>query len=359
MSFLYNWVHALCAAGGIISALYALFNGVSPPNKSKTNDKNEDDAVHFGLGRVIAIVLTAAFLVLFLVMFNYTPVPNLVNLSKQDAIKSLYAADLEVNFPEDTPEDAIVITQSIAKGKPVAKGSTITLKFKARPTESPETSEPETTAPTTEPTEGPGPTIIDVVPGDVLTIGTYAGKSLDWKVLDVSGTKAFLLSTKVVKDIKYHDQEGTVTWGECSLRKWLNGSFLTTAFSKDEQAAILTTTVDNGADQGKQDWSNTGSGETKDKIFLLSYVEFVHYVEGTDFSICEAAYSTKPGEDKRVELLDNGTEAAFWWLRSPGVNGKQAAFINFEGKCFSNYATNWYLSARPAMWVDLEKLENL
>lgn len=198
-----------------------------------------------------------------------------------------------------------------------------------------------------------------VVPGDVLTIGTYAGKSINWKVLDVRDHKAFLLSTKVVKDIKYHDLEGTVTWGECSLHKWLNGAFLTTAFSKDEQAAILTTTVDNGTDQGNPEWPNPGSGNTKDKIFLLSYAEFKRYVESTDFSICEAAYSTKPGEDMRVELLDNGTEAAFWWLRSPGVNGKQAAFINFEGKCFSNYATNWYLSARPAMWVDINKIDEL
>ena len=203
------------------------------------------------------------------------------------------------------------------------------------------------------------PTTKEVVPGDVLTIGTYAGKAINWKVLDVRDNKAFLLSTKVVKDIKYHDQEGTVTWGECSLRKWLNGTFLTTAFSKDEQAAILTTTVDNGTDQGNPEWPNSGSGNTKDKIFLLSYAEFKRYVEGSDFSICEAAYSTKPGEDMRVELLDNGTEAAFWWLRSPGVNGKQAAFINFEGKCFSNYATNWYLSARPAMWVDINKIDEL
>ena len=197
------------------------------------------------------------------------------------------------------------------------------------------------------------------VPGDVLTIGTYAGKAINWKVLDVRDHKAFLLSTKVVKDIKYHDQEGTVTWGECSLHKWLNGSFLTSAFSKDEQAAILTTTVDNGTDQGNPEWPNSGSGNTKDKIFLLSYAEFKRYVEGSDFSICEAAYYTKPGEDERVKLLDNGTEAAFWWLRSPGVNGKQAAFINFEGKCFSNYATNWYLSARPAMWVDINKIDEL
>lgn len=198
-----------------------------------------------------------------------------------------------------------------------------------------------------------------VAPGMVLTIGTYEGKSIDWRVLDVQGHKALLLSTKAIESIKYHTEDGTVTWGESYLRDWLNGVFLITAFSEDEQAAILTTVVDNSTDQGNPGWRNPGCGNTKDKIFLLSYAEFKHYVEGTDFSVCEAAYYTKPGEDERVKLLDNGTEAAFWWLRSPGINGKQAAFINFEGKCFSNYATNWYLSARPAMWVDINKIDEL
>lgn len=199
-----------------------------------------------------------------------------------------------------------------------------------------------------------------VVPGDVCTFGTYEGKPIDWKVLDVQNNKAFLLSTKALECIKYHNIEHeTVTWGSCSLREWLNGTFLATAFSNAEQAAIITTTVDNGTDQGNPEWTNTGSGQTEDQVFLLSYAEFVRYVKGRNFSVCEAAYSTKTGEDTRVQLLDNGTEAAFWWLRSPGENGKQAAFINFEGKCYSNFATNWYLSARPAMWVDLEKMENL
>ena len=342
-------------AGLVISTLGALISYVT---SSQTKEKKTQKIFGGLAGFFVAVLLV--FLVAHLWMKQYTKVPNVVNLPKNDAISSLYAADLEVNILPGTMEDGIVISQDPMRGEIVSTGYAVNLELKpAQGTTEPSGTEPPTTSePATEPKKPPEPTETPH-PGDVLTIGTYAGKSLDWKVLDVSGTKAFLLSTKVVKDIKYHDQEGTVTWGECSLRKWLNGSFLTTAFSKDEQAAILTTTVDNGADQGKPDWSSTGSGETKDKIFLLSYVEFVHYVEGTDFSICEAAYSTKPGEDKRVELLDNGTEAAFWWLRSPGVNGKQAAYINFAGECFSNYATNWYISARPAMWVDLEKLANL
>ena len=331
-------------AGLIISTLGALISYVT---SRQTKEKNTQKIFGGLAGLFVAVLLV--FLVAQLWMKQYTKVPNVVNLPKSDAISSLYAADLEVDIPSGTAENAIVISQNPTKGEIVDTGHMVSLKFKAQSSESPETSEPGDT----------GSTIIDVVPGDVLTLGTYAGKSLDWKVLDVSGTKAFLLSTKAVKDVKYHDiEEVTVTWGECSLRKWLNGSFLTTAFSKDEQAAILTTTVDNGADQGNPVWPNSGSGNTKDKIFLLSYAEFKRYVEGSDFSICETAYSTKPGEDIRVKLLDNGTEAAFWWLRSPGANGKQAAYINFAGECFSNYATNWYISARPAMWVDLEKLAN-
>lgn len=336
-------------AGLIISVLGALISYVT----SRQAKGEKTQKIFGGLAGLFVAVLLV-FLVAQLWMKQYTKVPNVVNLPKSDAISSLYAADLEVDIPSGTAENAIVISQNPTKGEIVNTGHMVSLKFKAQTKEPPTTSEPasEPKKPS-EPPETPHP-------GDVLTIGTYAGKSLDWKVLDVSDTKAFLLSTKAIKETAYHDtKEVTVTWGECSLRKWLNGAFLTTAFSKDEQAAILTTTVDNGADQGNQEWSNSGSGDTKDKIFLLSYAEFKRYVEGTDFSICEAAYSTKPGEDDRVKLLDNGTEAAFWWLRSQGINGKQAAYINFEGKCFSNYATNWYISARPAMWVDVEKLANL
>lgn len=336
-------------AGLIISALGALISYVT---SHQTKEKKIQKILGGLAGFFVAVLLL--FLVAHLWMKQYTKVPNVVNLPKIDAISFLYAADLEVDIPSGTAENAIVISQNPAKGEIVGSGHMVSLKFKAQPAEPPETK-----TQTTKPTEDPDPTITEVVPGDVLTIGTYAGKAINWKVLDVRDNKAFLLSTKVVKDIKYHDQEGTVTWGECSLHKWLNGTFLTTAFSKDEQAAILITAVDNGTDQGNPEWTNSGSGDTKDKIFLLSYAEFKRYVEGSDFSVCEAAYSTKPGEDVRVELLDNGTEAAFWWLRSPGENGKQAAFINFEGKCFSNYATNWYLSARPAMWVDINKIDEL
>lgn len=323
-------------AGLIISALGALISYVT---SHQTKEKKIQKIFGGLAGFFVAVLLL--FLATHLWMKQYTKVPNVVNLPKIDAISLLYAADLEVDIPSGTAENAIVISQNPTKGEIVGSGHMVSLKFKAQVIQS---TESKTTT---------------ISPGDVLTIGTYAGKSINWKVLDVRDNKAFLLSTKVVKDIKYHDQEGTVTWGECSLRKWLNGTFLTTTFSKDEQAAIITTTVDNGTDQGNPEWPNSGSGNTKDKIFLLSYAEFKRYVEDSDFSICEAAYSTKPGEDMRVELLDNGTEAAFWWLRSPGVNGKQAAFINFEGKCFSNYATNWYLSARPAMWVDINKIDEL
>ena len=87
----------------------------------------------------------------------------------------------------------------------------------------------------------------------------------------MSGTKAFLLSTKAVKDVEYHDiKEVTVTWGECSLHKWLNGSFLTTAFSKDEQAAILTTTVDNAVRTKEIRYGRIPEAETQKTRFFCS-----------------------------------------------------------------------------------------
>lgn len=61
-----------------------------------------------------------------------------------------------------------------------------------------------------------------------------------------------------------------VTWETCTLRTWLNDTFLNKAFTSDEQSAIISTTITNE----KNSNSNTAGGNTTtDKIYLLSETE--------------------------------------------------------------------------------------
>lgn len=120
---------------------------------------------------------------------------------------------------------------------------------------------------------------------DCVYFGNYVqtdteGDSKDpikWRVLSVDGKDAFLLADCVL-DMKPYDISGeeNVSWETCSLRKWLNGEFLETAFNEEEQQAIIETKVKTEAhgDDPYYDEDNiTGKIETEDKIYLLSPAE--------------------------------------------------------------------------------------
>ena len=140
----------------------------------------------------------------------------------------------------------------------------------------------------------------------------------------------------------YHEEGGAVNWSECSLRVWLNDTFLGTAFSMDERAAILETTVDNGPEQGRADWIADGGAETRDRIFLLSYHE---------------AFEVYFGSDGDRTCLLTGVASGhgafgWWWLRSPGEIRRFASVVDKTGQA-NEYSVVSVGAVRPALWVDL------
>ena len=68
----------------------------------------------------------------------------------------------------------------------------------------------------------------------------------------------------------YHNEWVSITWQNCSLRAWLNGTFLSTAFTSAEQAKLQTVTVK----AEDNPYYGTGAGnDTQDKVYLLSIRE--------------------------------------------------------------------------------------
>ena len=127
----------------------------------------------------------------------------------------------------------------------------------------------------------------EVSAGSYVTFGTYPQTAegndntpIEWLVLHVEGDRAFLLSRYGLDAKPYNVEHTEITWEECTLRAWLNGEFLSRAFSEKEQAAILLTDVDNSRDQSfHNDYIKANSGnDTQDKVFLLSYAEARDYL---------------------------------------------------------------------------------
>lgn len=139
----------------------------------------------------------------------------------------------------------------------------------------------------------------------------------------MDGNDAFLLADQNL-DAKPYNEEGTdVTWATCTLRTWLNGTFLNTAFTSAEQTAIKNTTVVN---EDNSYYGTEGGVNTTDKVYLLSIAEASNTAYGfngefnTESETREAkntAYAKECGASTctSTEYEGNG----YWWLRSPGL----------------------------------------
>jgi hypothetical protein len=201
----------------------------------------------------------------------------------------------------------------------------------------------------------PGPTV-DSQAGDIVGFGGY-----EWRVLEVSGGKALLLSEYVLEHRPYNEEWVNVTWETCTLRSYLNGEFYD-SFSPDDRARMVQTRNSNKDNQ----WLGTpGGNDTDDYIFLLSLEEVVRYFgdsgqlanrpEGVweiydHYNGARIAYSAV-----ETPWGQPAGSASWWWLRSPGRISSSAAGVYFGGNlyvggCGVGYD---YGGVRPALWLNL------
>ena len=194
--------------------------------------------------------------------------------------------------------------------------------------------------------------------GKTVTFGAYEqdnntsnGKEeIEWIVLANEGNQSLLISRSALDCRQYNTKYTDVTWESCSLRTWLNGTFLKEAFSAEEQKAILTTKVDNSKSQGNSSWSTSGGNNTEDKVFLLSYAEAGKHFSSNSDRICKpTAYAKAQG------AYTNDSGNCWWWLRSPGSTQDGAASVSTGGSLGSSDTVGSVNDAvRPAFWLNLE-----
>lgn len=207
--------------------------------------------------------------------------------------------------------------------------------------------------------------------GNYVTFGTYpqtkAGNDatpIEWLVLAQDGDKALLISRYGLDAQPYNKDNTSVTWETCTLRTWLNSTFYNKAFSSAEQAAILTTNVDNSKSQCYSGWNTSGGNNTQDKVFLLSYAEANKYFgvtyansSNTKSRVAPTAYAIAHGAwTSSSNKTADSTCAGWWWLRSPGFNQLYAARVFPGGSLFDLGVSSGSGSVRPALWVNIEAL---
>lgn len=186
---------------------------------------------------------------------------------------------------------------------------------------------------------------------DTITFGNYYQTDnsikdpIEWLILKTNGNTTLIVS-KYNLDAKYYNSEDTeVAWKISTLRKWLNSTFYSTAFSQKERSAIITKNLSNPRQKGKK---------TKDKLFLLSAEDiwnedygFVsddsRQCQNTEYAEMQGAFSDEMG---------NGE----WWLRSSYSEEECLDYIKITGEVNWNdyYVDTEKLGVRPAMYINLD-----
>ena len=210
------------------------------------------------------------------------------------------------------------------------------------------------------------PTISNgVTTWDCIYFGNYyqsnssTKEPIKWRVLSVNGNDAFLLADQNLDAKPYNEKYTDVTWATCTLRTWLNDTFLNTAFTLAEQAAIRNTTVVN---DDNPYYDTEGGVNTTDKVYLLSIAEASNTAYGfngefrTESETREAkntAYAKECGAwtSASTEYEGNGD----WWLRSPGDGSGDASDVGSNGYGSSTGFSVYFDgdAVRPALHLNL------
>ncbi len=192
------------------------------------------------------------------------------------------------------------------------------------------------------PTATPRPTTV----GDTFKFGHYEqdndtsnGKEgIQWEVLDCdkSNNRILVLSVKGLHTMKYHKNNNKTAWGDTSVRKWLNGTFLK-SFSSDEKDSIIKTNV-------------SGSN---DYCFLLDANQVKKYLK--------EPYRCKATKQAKAEgaYINSDYKTSSWLLRLD-VAENRIAWVGGAGKLYTpngkngeNYMTSKDNVVRPAMWLKI------
>lgn len=193
---------------------------------------------------------------------------------------------------------------------------------------------------------------------DRIEFGEYDGKPLQWRVLNVENDTAYILSDSVITERAFNEVLEPTSWEACTLRSWLNEEFYTTAFTQEQQDAILTSYIrgEQHGYEGKEGWSEEGA--VKDKIFLLSYADIRNMSYGFPWFCCY--YPDVFKQATYANLLDT----VDWILRTTGTSFNSTSVYNVWGTGMlssvmikdlsSAYVTTPY-GIRPVLQLDLSK----
>jgi hypothetical protein len=187
-----------------------------------------------------------------------------------------------------------------------------------------------------------------------------------YRVLAVDGNSALLLQNQVEEHREYHSELKPVTWESCSLRTYLNTSYLFSLPHIVQFSVLVTYQINLPNTYGirhHEAFYTPGGGDTQDSIFLLSLEELFKYL-GVDEILLAQKEKDKEGDFWRIRdqyarkrIAWGISGGAVWWrLRSPGYDPRYAAYVGGDGSVSlgGRNVIDTSGGVRPAFWISLD-----
>ncbi len=184
------------------------------------------------------------------------------------------------------------------------------------------------------------------------TVYWFAFEPIKWKVMDVLGGEALLISEFALDNTEFDYSLGHCknNYANSSIRDWLDIKFYKNAFTEEEKSLIQTVEVDNGKESTLDSSNPYTCRRTLDKVWLLSAKEALEYYKtNEERQMTPTAYAYSQGC-----YFDHELGGGSCWLRSPHSCDDDAVW-NISSRGALNYccANHSYLGILPAMKIKL------
>ena len=176
-------------------------------------------------------------------------------------------------------------------------------------------------------------------------------EDIEWLVLALEDDRALLISRYALDCQRYSVNKSRDSWTSCNIRSWLNGPFLSSAFTPEEQERILDTVIPSPQRQDEMKFA-----DAVDRLFALDQTQIYKYFPSEESRRCSpTAYAVAQGAPARNASSEDGRSYCWWWVRFQGVSNWNAPCITPDGSLshLDQYLDEAYNAVRPAMWIKL------
>ena len=199
--------------------------------------------------------------------------------------------------------------------------------------------------------------IITYKKGDIINFGNCEGQPIEWIVLKVEINKVLLLSKSILDLVPYNISKTAITWKYCSLRHYMNWTFIEKCFSVEEKELIVPVAVKN---KGSNRYNISGGEDTIDKVFCLSINELSEMFinDYTELQALPTNWTRRKAVNQGVqyEFCDGRNGCGNWWLRSSGYDSHSAAYVDKKGVIneVGRMVNTDRVGVRPVLWMRIE-----